>query len=98
MELVKIAPGGNAAVEIHIDRRSHKIIRDVHGDLAQVFPQAFEDDAHHPGSQVHNANESFKGIKPRRKVGKGRADALPQAHQLLRQGSPRRQAVGRPQL
>ena len=45
MELVKIAPGRNAAVKIHIDRRSYKVVGNVHGDLAEVFSQPFEDDA-----------------------------------------------------
>ena len=53
MKLVKVAPGRNTAVKIHVDRRSYKIIGDVHGDLPQVFPQPFEDDAHHAGGQVH---------------------------------------------
>ena len=53
MKLVKVAPGRNAVVEIHVDRRSDKIVGDVHGDLPQVFPQPFEDDAHHTGGQVH---------------------------------------------
>ena len=59
---------------------------------------AFEVDQQAEAHRAHNANEPVKGIKPRREIGKGRADALPQAHQLLRQGSPRRQTVGRPQL
>ena len=39
VKLVKVAPGRNAVVEIHVDRRSDKIVGDVHGDLPQVFPQ-----------------------------------------------------------
>ena len=53
MKLIKVAPGRNTVVEIHVDRRSDKIVGDVHGDLPQVFPQPFEDDAHHAGGQVH---------------------------------------------
>ena len=40
-------------MEVHIDRRSYKIVGDVHGDLPQVFPQPFQHDTHHAGGQVH---------------------------------------------
>lgn len=53
MELVKIAPGRNAAVKIHIDRRSYKVVGNVHGDLAEVFSQPFENDAHDMGRELY---------------------------------------------
>ena len=53
MELVKVAPGRNAAVEIHIDCRSYKVVGNVHGDLAEVFSQPFENDAHDMGRELY---------------------------------------------
>ena len=48
--------------------------------------------------RAHNADEPVKGGLPRRKIGKGRADALPQAHEFVSKVCSRGQAVGRPQL
>ena len=53
VELVKVAPCSDPAVEVGVDRRGHKVVGDVHGDLPQVFPQPFQHDTHHAGGQVH---------------------------------------------
>ena len=57
MELVKVAPCGDPAVEVGVDRRGHKVVGDVHGDLPQVFAQPFEHDTHHTGIEVHIGGE-----------------------------------------
>ncbi len=59
---------------------------------------AFEVDQQAKAHRAHNTDEPVKGGQPRRKVGKGRADALPQAHELVSKVCSRGQAVGRPQL
>ena len=37
---------------VGVHRRRDKLVGGVHGDLAEVFAQSFEDDAHHPGIEV----------------------------------------------
>ena len=59
---------------------------------------AFHIDQQAEAHRAHNANEPVKGMEPRRKVGKGRADALAQAHQFVSKVRSGSQAVGRPQL
>ena len=59
---------------------------------------AFEVDQQAKGHRPHKAHQPVKGIKPRRKVGKGRADAPAQPQQLFPKPGPCCQTVGRPQL
>ena len=59
---------------------------------------AFHIDQQAEAHRAHNADEPVQGMEPRRKVGKGRADALAQAHQLVSKVCSGSQAVGRPQL
>lgn len=55
---------------------------------------AFAVDQQAEARRAHNANEPVKGMKSRRKVGKGRADGLPQTHELVGEVRARRQTVG----
>ena len=59
---------------------------------------ALEVDQQPEAHRAHNANKPVKGIKPRRKVGKGRAYRLPQAHELMGEIRASGQPVGCPQL
>lgn len=52
MELVKVAPCSDPGLVVGVHRRRDKLIGGVHGDLAEVFAQPFEDDTHHPGIEV----------------------------------------------
>ena len=47
MELVKVAPSRHALPEVGIHRLGHKLICDVHSDLAEVFSHVFQHDTHH---------------------------------------------------
>ena len=53
MELVKVAPCSDPGLVVSIHRRRDKLVSGVHGDLAEVFSQPFEDDAHHTGIKVN---------------------------------------------
>ena len=52
MELVIVAPGGNAPGEIVGDLAVHQVVDDVHGYGAEARPQPFQIKAHHPGVLV----------------------------------------------
>ena len=41
MELVKVAPSRHALGVVGVYRRCDKLVGGVHGDLAEVFTQAF---------------------------------------------------------
>ena len=53
MELVKVAPCSDPGLVVGVHRCRDKFIGGVHGDLAEVFSQPFEDDAHHTGIEVN---------------------------------------------
>ena len=63
MELVKVAPCRHAVLVVGVHRRCDKIVGDVHRNLAEVFTQPFQHNAHHTGTQVHvgRAVEQVKG-------------------------------------
>ena len=52
MELVKVAPSSKALGVVGVDRRCDKLVCNVHGDLAEVFAHAFQNDAHHTGIRL----------------------------------------------
>ena len=53
MELVKVAPCRHALGMVGVHRRRDKFVGGVHGNLAEVFTQAFQDDADHTGIKVN---------------------------------------------
>ena len=65
MELVKVAPCRRAVLVVGVHRRSDKLVGDVHRNFAEVLPQPFQHDAHHPGAQVHVGRvvEKIKGAR-----------------------------------
>ena len=52
MELVKIPPSSQSLGVVGIHRRGNKFVGDVHGDLAEVFAHALQNDADHPGIRL----------------------------------------------
>ena len=52
MELVKVTPSSKALGVVGVDRRCDELVCNVHGDLAEVFAHAFQNDTHHTGIRL----------------------------------------------
>ena len=101
----KLRPGENDIVfKLWIDKGLDVFCRSPTGGTVLFIPPvlfrvfAFHIDQQAKGSRAHNANQPVKGSKPRRKVGKGRADSLAQPQELVGEVCASGQPVGRPQL
>ncbi len=101
----KFRPGENDIIlKLGIDKGLYILFRSKAGGAILLIPAvlfgvfAFRVDQQTERRRAHNANEPVKGSKPRRKVGKGRANGLAQPHELMSNIRTRRQPVGRPQF
>src|SRR5699024_1455911 len=100
-----LCPGQDDVVfKLRIDKGLDVLFRSPAGRSVFFIPSkflcvlAFEVDQQAEACRAHNADEPVKGSKPRRKVGKGRADGLPQAHELMGKIRASGQPVSRSQL